>query len=404
MTTRLLLATAFALVVPDRVMAADASAINRKELQFIEALSAAHTAGDGAQLLRTMAPWLKKAPAARVSIVEAALNDQGLPALGTLLADARLALISQGWAGSMPKVTLREALLLLPGLDEHVDSLLVPPKVEAPLADPAKLSTIAQLEDLLWKLHVQRNRSDSAWRVAEFAAQVREDVNSAGVARLTPDERKIVEQDAGELPSRITAAIVELDEHEMRARWKRLNLAQVVLADRALTDERFFAAYTWGLDAGRLRAYVESIKSGDVPAPREEPLSRPDLAEEIERLESQCRELAGDLTPKAQWLFEGLHWWLRGRYGAGPDVWGLAKSQQALASPAGLFPLFMPQAAPRPTAPGTRYDPGYLPMPYCDRRHHYWWAWEDRGVVSQAKQTVQTAKSYGEWCKSGYFY
>jgi hypothetical protein len=57
------------------------------------------------------------------------------------------------------------------------------------------------------------------------------------------------------------------------------------------------------------------------------------------------------------------------------------------------FGLFMPVAAPKPNDP-TQVTAGTTPVPRFDRRHHYWWAWEDRRVArvgfSGAGQTTTT--------------
>ena len=37
----------------------------------------------------------------------------------------------------------------------------------------------------------------------------------------------------------------------------------------------------------------------------------------------------------------------------------------------------MPPEMPKPTSPN-KIAAGEMPVPRFDRRHHYWWAWEDR--------------------------
>jgi hypothetical protein len=91
---------------------------------------------------------------------------------------------------------------------------------------------------------------------------------------------------------------------------------------------------------------------------------------------ARARELADGLSYKAGLFFEGLHWWLRGRYGEGPDVGGLAKSPEALVSDAALFGIYMPTETPQPSDPSDARVKRATPR--FDRRHHYWWTWEDR--------------------------
>lgn len=56
---------------------------------------------------------------------------------------------------------------------------------------------------------------------------------------------------------------------------------------------------------------------------------------------------------------------------------GLAKSVAAMDWPQAQFSLYMPPDMPKPTNPKT-VATGEMPIARFDRRHHYWWAWEDR--------------------------
>ena len=96
------------------------------------------------------------------------------------------------------------------------------------------------------------------------------------------------------------------------------------------------------------------------------------------------RESAGDLVTKSRLLYHGMHWWMRGRYGLGPDGFGLLKSVAALNSPLAQFPLYMPAKTPTPTDPTIS---GYS-VPKFDRRHHYIWMYEYR--VLRRRHTSET--------------
>lgn len=381
--------------------------LNRKEAEIVDAATAAHARGDQAGILQLLAPFANKLNPARTLVVEAALKDRGLPTLGRLLGDARLTMIEQGWVGRMPKITPREAVLLLPAFDAYVEESIAPPKnIDGPEPDLTALKNVEEYEALLWKLHVRRNRAESANRVVAYANQVRGGFNEKQLARLTEPERALFRHDPKEAQDKVDRAIVDLAEHEIDARVQRLARALDVLAGDKLTAERYLAAYTWRLDSGRIREYFQALAQAQPPRQPSRPaLAVADLPQQVEKLATECETKAGDLTQRAEWLFEGLHWWLRGRYGAGTEVFGLAKSQQALASPMALFPLMMPAVTPKPTAPGTTYSISEA-RPFYDRRHLYWWAWEDRGVVSNT-QNVETSRStnYQDWCRTGgYFY
>ena len=92
----------------------------------------------------------------------------------------------------------------------------------------------------------------------------------------------------------------------------------------------------------------------------------------------------------------GLQWWLRGRYGRGPEGFGLLKSELALASPQAQMMLYMPPETPRPNDSSTTD-----PVPQYDRRHHYIWMFEYRRVnLSQEQRmttTGETRKTTSGW-------
>jgi hypothetical protein len=81
----------------------------------------------------------------------------------------------------------------------------------------------------------------------------------------------------------------------------------------------------------------------------------------------QANKLAGDLVTKSTQLFRGLHWWLRGRYGQGTEVGGLAKSKAALKDAQLLVWLNMPARPPVPNDPTDKSTPN---VPRFERRHH----------------------------------
>lgn len=379
--------------------------LNRKEAEVVDAVALAHAAGNQVALLELLAPFASKLNDARTAIVEAAFQERFLPSLGRMLVDARLNLIEQGLVAGMPKITPREAVFLLPAFDGYVAELIAPPKGEGPEPDLTKLEKFEEYEAILWKLHVRRNRADSARRVVEYAIVIRDMFNDKQLARLSEPDRAHFRHDAKAAREAVDKVLVDLDDRAAEARLERLIRARKVLEGTRLTGERYLAAYTWRLDAGRLREYFQGLAQTQPPRETTRPaLAAVDIAATVDKLAAECEAKAGDLTQRAEWLFEGLHWWLRGRYGAGTEVFGLAKSQQALASPLALFPLMMPAETPKPTPPGSTSSVTQA-RPFYDRRHHYWWAWEDRGVVSSTT-TQETSRStnYQDWCKGGYFY
>ncbi|MCA9206279.1 MAG: hypothetical protein KDA59_24670, partial [Planctomycetales bacterium] len=92
---------------------------------------------------------------------------------------------------------------------------------------------------------------------------------------------------------------------------------------------------------------------------------------------------------------QGLQWWLRGRYGRGPDGYGLLKSELALISPAAQMGIYLPNETPTPTDPA---NPSKTAVPEVDRRHHYIWGMEYRRVQQVSSESMTaTGKSTNRW-------
>ncbi len=138
-------------------------------------------------------------------------------------------------------------------------------------------------------------------------------------------------------------------------------------------------------------------------------LADPELPDRIAQLTAAGRSTAGKMTAQSHLFFEGLHWWLRGRFGRGPDGGGLLKSPLAARDERAAFGLEMPQRFPAPRRgadatlandASTSYDQDYPSpddgiRPDYERRHHYVWTYEYRKLLksydehSQSKTTAR---------------
>jgi hypothetical protein len=364
-----------------------------KDIQAVDAVTAAWFQGNSAAALSTLVPLIARLDGKQLAAVDARLAERNVPPAGQLLADARLALVQQGLADQLPKVQVREAVLVLPALEEEAIRALDLKKRSAVMVDPLPMAaTVEEYEHLLWDVHVLRNRLEASLRAAQYTARVAQSVNRQQAARLDEAERAVLERDYAHDAAELADSIRQLDEREIELRIARLFLARDTLERPELTRERFLAAYTAPLDAARALEFLEQARS---PFQRSA-LNIPGLAKRITEAAAGAQQLAGDLQLKSQLFFEGVHWWIRGRYGLGPDVFGLAKSPAAMHSIEGQMALYMPSSAPTPTDPMVLAKSGSQ-VPFYDRRHHYWWAWEDRRVArSGFEQTATTTVSTTE--------
>jgi hypothetical protein len=391
------------------VWAAPNVPLSKRHLQAVGQITDAYFRGDARSAVLILSPLLGKLNDARLEQFDHALSERGLPPVASILSDARLAMAQQGFEKDLPKLSARELILILPELQQQVIETLAAGTAGDPVADPPAQGALEYYETLLWSMHVEVNRLQAGKRLAEYTAQLARSVPRSGRARLDEQQREVLDRDYTQDAAKFDQAVAELAERELEIRLARLALAKQVLEDPGLTTDRFQAAYAWKRDSNQILLALENrTRQKGRPQPfTRDTLNAPDLAQRVAADADRCRELAGDLTQKATWLAEGLHWWLRGRYGAGPDVWGLAKAQAALKSPQAMFPLLMPAELPKPGLTTTMAKKGSSAQGaamYCDRRHHRWWAWEDRRVQSSTFGHSQTSHDFKDWCKNGFFW
>jgi hypothetical protein len=331
---------------------------------------------------------------AKVEALNRELAGRKLPDAATLLVESRLTYVQQGLARQLPKPSPRETLMLLGTLSEQVSRTLNA-KAEHPImADPMTLpSTSEPWDNVLWKIHVLENQLDTARFMADTMTRLAKGFPSGVAIKLNDGDRKLIQTDHAELVAQLQRATLDVEEREIELRIARLRAALERLENPTLDSERFLAAYTSELDSRIITDFFDRVKKGE-RAIRSETLSATETIESMGTQIKRARELAKDLSFKAALFYEGIQWWLRGRYGMGPDASGLAKSPEALHSLSAQFGLYMPAETPRPSDPTDQRVRQAVPT--FERRHHYWWAWEDRrlhrGTMSSSTRFKEEEK------------
>lgn len=354
-----------------------------------ERLLPSHVVGNSPAVVILIRDMLPKASVA----VRAAMNDwlaaQKAPSLERMLADARVAVLRQGTKNVLPPPSPLELPVLVQEyerqLNEMLDEAQTKPIFSDPLPGPESLR---EFRDLLWQAHVLNNTLKNAVFLA---------TQSEVIAKSAPASRS--KRDAGNSNADVASRFVEareragrmhreLVERAFELRVRRVALALKVLEGTADLSQRFQAAYAIGLDGEEIQTILKQPNR----APFERAaLNAPELSAEVNSQVERGKELAGDLITKSRMLFAGLHWWRRGRYGRGPEHFGLVKSPAAQANLAANIALIMPLEAPVPTDPQQSAGMG---IPDFDRRHHYWWSWENvKFEVSQVNSSYETTKN-----------
>ncbi|HUG89860.1 MAG TPA: hypothetical protein VML55_03440 [Planctomycetaceae bacterium] len=389
-TSLVVLAAVIAAVAPPTHGASDAPALAPALKSAFEAVRAAHYAGDSQKVWQALSPTVARVHESQIDALNRALAAEEIPSVEELLVEVRLKLVQQGLASALPEPVLRERLLILGGLEQRITGILQAQAAHPLLmADAPMTRDLETLERELWDLHVLTNELLVAFRCARYAEDLARDVPDGTFERLAAGDKARVALSRVPDYAAIERARRDVLEADLARRLHRLETGVGILADETFRRERFLAAYSTQLDARVLAAFFADLRTqADPPPLARKSLSDPEAPGRVDAFALEAGQRAGELGERSRWYFEGLHWWLRGRYGAGPDVGGLAKSAAAAELPGGLVWLSMPAQPPQPADPA---DPATLAVPAVERRHHYTWAWEDRRVQERASYSVKTS-------------
>lgn len=347
--------------------------------------------GDSASVLRILSPLMSRLPDEVLLDMDAELERHELPELDELLASARTALIRQPATG-IPRPSQRELLLVLPVWHAELSSVLDPREhPEALTSPPPRGSTMELYEEMLWDLHVLDNRLHNAGGLALQISQWTE----KGLNRnnLNAEQARLLDFDYQQATFELKALADKLNDQDIRLRAQRMEDAVQDLEEKDDYRTRLLAAFALATDARLLADYFKS--HARVPDDGDT-LTGELAAAEVAQLARRGERAAGEqLLLKSRLLFEGMHWWLRGRYGHGSEGGGLFKSKQVIKSPQLRFGLYMPTEPPRPTVPALKSTA--IGVPQFDRRHHFVWAWENQGIELrqfQGKARVTSGQFY----------
>ncbi len=396
-----------------------ADGLSRKLHQVIEDVEQAYSAGAVENTWRHLAPPVNGLSEEFAAKFDEALAARKLPPARELMVEARLKLLMENRTAALPAPSLRERVLLLESLQDHVQNPLQKiaslPLMREETPPPKTMDEFDRRFHEILELQGSLRLAETC---AHYAKDLAQKLPVAARKKLTDKERETVAESEGDLATKVQDAERDVRELELETRLLRLKYGVEVLQQKQLTKEKFIAAASTRQDARLLKQTLEppappapgkAAKSkttatkaaASPPAPivfHRGALTSPDLVNQVATLIRHMEEAGGSLGERAERFFLGLEFWLRGRYGWGPDVWGMAKSSAVLQQPELLQQVFMPEnllmpadtkeqtnpATPgrRPETPPAGTQQKKREMPKCpDRRHHYTWAWEDRSLA-----------------------
>ena len=318
-----------------------------------------------------------------VNAIEAYASENKIESPLKRLVDLKLRRIEQGIDDPNEKFNLRQALLLIEGINRRVasffNSVSDHPFLQEHIGVPRDWK---KSRDLFWETHVMRNEFSNYNKILNYGNEVLGSIK-ARLKNTDAQNQQVVDK-FGELWERFPIIRKELVEGEAVARLTRFNRAITVLKKDLNFEQQFIAAMNVELDSESLVPFFASASSIE----RKE-LSNPALAIDIQNTVSALRREKPELMKKAQLFRSGSHWWLRGRYGMGTLSNGLLKAKTAIQSIDQMNSVYMPRNRPVPKNDFIGSNAGDETQPFYKRRHYYTWAVEYRPILENYGRNVE---------------
>ena len=358
--------------------------------QVVEVIVPAIKSGNEIAFLNASMDLIESSSPENLAAIDELCHEQGVETLQKYFADLVLKKTSEGIDPNSALSDLNMSKVIFDGvlrqMEEFEKSLADHVVMEEPLVVP---SDFQESEELFGEIHVLHNEFDSLAKKVQL-----------GFAILNQHEKKLRREKQGQLlaenlatlQDRLTDKYNDITERAADLRLQRFNSAHAALSNPASKNNfELMLTSTMSLeDDGSVLVDFLKGKGDD----NDKPLSRDSLKAEgllnqVETMLASGRKSAGDVVVKANLFRNGLHYWLRGRYGVGAEVGGLVKAAGATTSVGAMEILYMPKDIKKPISmfhSEEESTPGY------DRRHYYTWAAEYRPAsFRRAHQPTETS-------------
>ena len=368
--TGLLTAPAHSQALPAKKQRLTRKIKQKLERQILPAIET----GDHPALLDCLLPIINSS-SKQLPAIEAFCRDNNHTSVRKAFADALLAGVEQGIDVGNAINTLDAAYYagdeILSRLQSRIESIQRHDVMKTPLVVHQKLE---ESEALFWRAHVLQNDLSNDNRLIGF--------NRAIVDKF---EKKLNRADQGrEFVSNFEKAEKELasltrdfKERSIELRLQRFNWATTELNTKQDFKSQFTATMYQAIDGEIVADFLAKNDS-----PNRTALSQQGLAKNIQQTLKETRAKNGKLAQKAQLFRNGMHYWFRGRYGAGPLTFGMLKHPDAINSKSVMQSLYMPRQRPKPIS---AYHGDEVSSEGYDRRHLFTWAAEYRPLEGKLK-------------------
>ena len=355
--------------------------------QVVEQVVPAIQSNDEILFLNASIGLIESSRPEELAAIDELCREQGVEPLQKYFADLVLEKAAQGINPRIAISDLDMSKIVFDGLlrqmGEFEKSLADHIVMEEPLAVP---SDFQESEEVFWEIHVLHNEFDNLAKKIQLGHAI---LSQHQIKLRRKNEGQLLAEKLVTLEEQLTDKYNEIAGRAADLRLQRFNSAHAALSDPASKDDfelMLTSAMSLEQDGSVLTAFLEDkgVDSGKVPS--RDSLKVEGLREQVETMLVSGRKSAGDVAVKANLFRNGLHYWLRGRYGAGPEVNGLVKAPGVTQSAVAMEMLYMPKEMEKPISmfhSEEETTPGY------ERRHYYTWAAEYRPVVKERSDHAQ---------------
>ena len=372
---------AYALTLTDVSFAQDKVPLQKKTVrQVVELIVPAIKSQNQNAFLNASMPLFESLKPDELEAVDDLCREHGVTPASQWFTELVLSNYHQGIAPSrvtsdlnMAKVTLNGVLERLKEFEELSAEHFV---MQDPLEVPADFQ---ESEEFFWELHVLHNEFENAGRDLGFA-RVLVSMHEKNLRRK--DEGKIYTEQLSAIEERVQKMYEVIEERAADLRLERFETAHGTLTEPSNKDDfelMLTSSMALEQDGQVLIGFLtdnNSIVS--------QSLTEPGLLERVNEMLVSGRDAAGDVATKANLFRNGLHYWVRGRFGAGPVIDGLVKAPGSTSSPQAMEALLMPKIRNKPISNFLSEEES---IPGHDRRHYVTWGAEYRGVSEKAGET-----------------
>lgn len=346
--------------------------------QLTEQIVPAIESQNQVELINLLSPIIKSSPQ-QLEAIEDFCKTKRLPSVRTAFIDALLDQIQQG-NNVQAAIANVDAVHYVGGeLVDKIEGVVAKTKLHTVMKDPLQVSgDFTESEELFWDVHVLHNDLANSQRLVKFGTAI----TSAFSKKLQlSDEGRDFVAKFETAKNKLTILASTVKERTAELRIHRFNWAKTELDNKPDFKSRFIAAMCLKVDAEHVVDFLKNNK------PTRSLLAEFQLIDKINTTLSEADKKHDELMKKAVLLRTGLHYWVRGRYGVGPQVYGMLKHPAAMKSQQVMQALYMPRERPLPISAYHNKKSSSIGF---ERRHLFTWAAECRPFVGREEKAASS--------------